>query len=79
MSVARVFFTNLARCTKWESSIEKSEQKEPKDQKVIHIQKCGKMEKMELCTKLYTLSTEKKVEMRVFTVEKSNVCFVHKL
>lgn len=48
------------------------------EEKVIHIQKNGKMEKNELYTKLCTLSTEKKEKNKVYIVEKSNICFVHK-
>lgn len=48
------------------------------EEKVIHIEKNGKMEKIELYTKLCTLSTEKKEKNKVYIARKSNVCFVHK-
>lgn len=44
--------------------------------KVIHTEKPLKMEKMELYTKLFTLSTEKEIKKVVYIVKKSNTCFV---
>ena len=56
---------------------EKSKQNEKVIPKVIHIEKPLKMEKMELYTKLFTLSTEKGIKKVVYIVKKSNIRFVH--
>ncbi len=55
---------------------EKNKQNEKVIPKVIHIEKPLKMEKMELYTKLFTLSTEKGIKKVVYIVKKSNACFV---
>lgn len=55
---------------------EKNKQNEKVIPKVIHIEKTLKMEKMELYTKLFTLSTEKRIKKVVYIVKKTNTCFV---
>ncbi len=49
---------------------EKNKQNEKVIPKVIHIEKTLKMEKMELYTKLFTLSTEKRIKKVVYIVKK---------
>lgn len=56
-------------CTKCEDSFEKNAEIERRNEKVIHTQKSGKMEKNELYTKLYTLSTEKTEKKEVYIVK----------
>lgn len=48
------------------------------DIEVIHNEKCGNIEKNELYTELYTLSTEKMIKIVVYIAEKRNRCFVNK-
>ena len=68
----------IARCTKCKKRSIKIHKNKKIDQKVINIKNDGKSEKIELYTKLSTLSTEKKVEKVVYIVKKSNICFVKK-
>ena len=44
--------------------------------KVIHNKDGEKAEKIELYTKLFTLSTIKREKYVVYIVKKSNICFV---
>ena len=48
----------------------KRSEKNKQNEKVIHIEKTLKMEKMELYTKLFTLSTEKRIKKVVYIVKK---------
>lgn len=56
-------------CTKYENLFEKNAEIGRRGEKVIHIQKSGKMEKNELYAKLYTLSTEKTEKKEVYIVK----------
>ena len=47
--------------------------------KVINTQKCRKKEKIELYTKLSTLSTKKEVKNEVYIVKEQNTRFVKSL
>ena len=55
-----LLFLKYTICTKKKRTSKKSAGNHKKVPKVIHIKKCGNIEKKELYTKLYTLSTEKR-------------------
>lgn len=50
------------KCTKWKKMSKNCHKNQKIIQKVIHIEKCGNIEKNELYTKLSTLSTENSIK-----------------
>ena len=61
----RTWFRTIYKIDKRNCNFQKNAKKAGGRIKVIHIKKCRKSEKMELYTKLYTLSTKLDVEKSV--------------
>ena len=57
-------------------NVEEDREKDCGEPKVIHIKKNGFIGKIELYTKLFTLSTENPTNFAVYIVKKSNGSFV---
>ena len=66
-----------ANCTKRQETNKKLYQTMQNYSKVIHTSKNGFIQKSELYTKLFTLSTENVTNFAVYIVEKENKSFVH--
>ena len=64
------------KCTKEIKCKKKSEEMEKVIPKVIHNKDGEKAEKIELYTKLFTLSTENPTNFEVYIVKQSNKSFV---
>ena len=58
-------------------NVEKDNEKDCGEPKVIHIKINGFIGKIELYTKLFTLSTENPTNFAVYIVKKPNKSFVH--
>ena len=71
-------FGNIAMCTKQKKTVGKSISPPKWNGKVIHIKKDGNIEKMELYTKLCTLSTWKVKNQLVYIEKNANRRFVKK-